>query len=46
VLDFMPPWPYYIIFLELMGTACFLLLYLPFIIKDWRLKRKGLQGLS
>jgi hypothetical integral membrane protein (TIGR02206 family) len=39
VLEFMPPWPYYIIFLELIGIACFLLLYLPFIIKDWRMKR-------
>jgi len=39
LLNFMPPWPYYIIFMELIGIACFLLLYLPFIIKDWKAKR-------
>jgi hypothetical integral membrane protein (TIGR02206 family) len=43
VLDFMPPWPYYIIFLELMGIGCFLVLYIPFIIKDWRVKRNSVQ---
>jgi len=36
LLQFMPPWPYYIAFMELIGIACFLLLYLPFLIRDWR----------
>ena len=38
MLDLMPPWPYYIIYLELIGVVIFLLLYLPFFIKDWRTK--------
>jgi len=38
ILDLLPAWPVYIIYMELMGVACFLLLYLPFIIKDWRTK--------
>lgn len=36
LLDLLPPWPIYIIFLELIGVATCLLLYLPFLIKDWR----------
>lgn len=36
LLDVLPPWPYYIPFLELIGVATCLLLYLPFIFKDWR----------
>ncbi|MGA7192108.1 MAG: TIGR02206 family membrane protein [Anaerolineales bacterium] len=39
MLDLMPPWPYYIIYLELIGIVIFLLLYLPFMIKDWQAKR-------
>ena len=39
ILELMPPWPYYIIFMELIGIACFILLYLPFVIKD-RYERK------
>jgi hypothetical integral membrane protein (TIGR02206 family) len=39
ILDAMPAWPYYLIYLELIGIALFLLLYLPFIIKDWQAKR-------
>ncbi len=38
LLNLLPPWPYYIIFMELIGIATFLLLYLPFIIKDRRIK--------
>ncbi len=40
VLQFLPPWPYYIIFMELIGILCFLLLYLPFIIKDRKERSK------
>ena len=39
IFNFLPPWPYYIIFMELIGIATFLLLYLPFLIKDWRTGR-------
>ena len=39
LFEFLPPWPYYIIFMELIGIACFLLLYLPFVIKDLRAKK-------
>lgn len=39
LLDLLPPWPYYIIFMELIGLATLLLLYAPFIVRDWRAKR-------
>jgi hypothetical integral membrane protein (TIGR02206 family) len=38
ILDMLPPWPYYLIYMELIGILVFLLLYLPFIIKDVRAK--------
>jgi hypothetical integral membrane protein (TIGR02206 family) len=38
LLDALPPWPFYLIFMELIGFFIFLLLYLPFIIKDQRAK--------
>ena len=41
LMDALPAWPWYIIFLELIGFAMFLLLYLPFIIKDARTKKKA-----
>lgn len=34
LLDLLPDWPVYIIYMELLGIACILLLYLPFAIKD------------
>lgn len=40
LLDMLPAWPWYILFIEAIGLFVFLLLYLPFIIKDWRAKRK------
>jgi hypothetical integral membrane protein (TIGR02206 family) len=42
LLDALPAWPYYLIFMELIGLALFLLLYLPFIIRDWRARTKTL----
>jgi len=39
LFNILPPWPYYIIFMELIGLAIFLLLYLPFLIKDWWARR-------
>jgi len=40
LLDLLPPWPYYLLFMELIGFVVFLLLYLPFILKDWRAKAR------
>jgi hypothetical integral membrane protein (TIGR02206 family) len=34
LLDVLAPWPWYILELEVMGIAIFILLYLPFLIKD------------
>ena len=39
LLDVLPDWPIYIIFMELLGMVTFMILYLPFIIKDWRSKK-------
>jgi hypothetical integral membrane protein (TIGR02206 family) len=36
LLDLLPPWPYYILFMELIGLLTFALLYLPFFLGDWR----------
>ena len=38
LLDVLPEWPIYIIFLELIGLLTIFLLYLPFALKDWRAK--------
>ncbi len=39
LLDLLPDWPVYILYMEAIGLACCLLLYLPFIVKDAREKR-------
>jgi hypothetical integral membrane protein (TIGR02206 family) len=36
LLDLLPPWPVYILYMELIGVISMLLLYLPFVFKDWR----------
>jgi hypothetical integral membrane protein (TIGR02206 family) len=36
LFDIMPAWPWYLLIAELVGLVTFLILYLPFIIKDWR----------
>jgi hypothetical integral membrane protein (TIGR02206 family) len=36
LLDLLPAWPVYILYMELIGVASMLLLYLPFAIKDLR----------
>ncbi len=41
LLDLLPAWPYYIVFMELIGIGTFLLLYTPFMIKD---RRAGVAG--
>ena len=36
LIDLLPPWPIYILYMEAIGAATILLLYLPFAIQDWR----------
>ena len=38
LLDVLPAWPWYILWLEAIGLVTCLILYIPFIIKDWRMK--------
>jgi len=38
LFDLLPAWPWYIPCAEALAVAIFLLLYLPFMIKDWRAK--------
>jgi len=40
LLDVLPEWPWYIIYLELIGLLTCLILYIPFMVKDWRTKRQ------
>ncbi len=40
IIDFMGPWPWYIIPLEFVGIISFLIYYTPFAIRDLILKRK------
>ncbi len=39
LLDALAPWPWYIFELEAIGFAVFFLIYLPFLIKDQRIKQ-------
>lgn len=41
LIDLMPPWPVYILYMEALGVVMFLLLYLPFAIQDWRGRQKA-----
>ena len=34
LIDLMPPWPWYILYIEGIGAVMILLLYLPFLIRD------------
>lgn len=38
LLDLLPAWPWYILWMEIIGLAMCLVLYLPFVIKDRRLR--------
>jgi hypothetical integral membrane protein (TIGR02206 family) len=40
LLDMLASWPWYILELEAIGFAIFFILYIPFLIKDWRAKQK------
>ncbi|HSM25530.1 MAG TPA: TIGR02206 family membrane protein [Anaerolineaceae bacterium] len=42
LLDVLPPWPYYILIIELLAAVFILLFYAPFALKDWKEKRKGM----
>jgi hypothetical integral membrane protein (TIGR02206 family) len=44
LLDLLPAWPYYIIWMELIGIATMLLLYSPFFVKDLRKKQPAAAG--
>jgi len=35
LLDLLPEWPWYILFIELIGLVLFTLLYMPFQVKGW-----------
>ncbi len=39
LFDLLPAWPWYIPCAEAIAVAIFMLLYLPFMIKDWRAKQ-------
>jgi hypothetical integral membrane protein (TIGR02206 family) len=43
LFDVLPAWPWYIPCAEALALAIFLLLYLPFMVKDWRAKRLGVK---
>lgn len=40
LLDLLPGWPLYILYMEGIGVISFILLYLPFAVKDWRNKKR------
>lgn len=43
LIDLLGPWPWYILVIEGIALVVFLLLYLPFALKDWRRARAGTQ---
>ena len=45
LLDSLPDWPWYLLHMEVLGLIMMLLLYVPFIIMDWR-KRKQVTSAS
>jgi hypothetical integral membrane protein (TIGR02206 family) len=44
LLDALPAWPWYLLYMEALGLVMFLLLYLPFAIQDWRQKTRISQA--
>lgn len=40
LMDMLGPWPWYLLAVEAIGLVMMLILYLPFIIMDWRKKRQ------
>lgn len=41
LLDLLPAWPLYILYMEIIGVITCLLLYLPFAVNDWVKKRQA-----
>jgi len=42
LLDLLPPWPWYILWMEAIGLVVMcLILYLPFAVKDWHVKARA-----
>jgi hypothetical integral membrane protein (TIGR02206 family) len=39
-IDLLGPWPWYIVWLEVLGIAMFVLVYLPFALHDWFARRR------
>lgn len=39
-MDYLGPWPWYILGLQIIGIISFVLCYLPFAIHDWRIQRQ------
>jgi hypothetical integral membrane protein (TIGR02206 family) len=35
LLDLLPPWPIYILYMEAIGVITMIVLYIPFVINDW-----------
>lgn len=46
LLDVLGPWPVYIFWMEVLGLVVCLLLYLPFVIRDWRVRTNLTRGES
>ncbi|MEZ4641492.1 MAG: TIGR02206 family membrane protein [Chloroflexota bacterium] len=46
VLDLLPPWPAYILIMELMAVVMVLLLYTPFAWQDWQTRRAAKAAAS
>jgi hypothetical integral membrane protein (TIGR02206 family) len=41
LLSLMPDWPWYILWCEVLAIFIFLLLYLPFALRDWKMQTKN-----
>ena len=46
LLDLLPPWPIYILYMEAIGIVTVILLYLPFAIRDWRSAQSKINRIS
>jgi hypothetical integral membrane protein (TIGR02206 family) len=46
LLDYLGPWPVYIVSLEVLALVLFFLSYLPFAVADWMRRHRGGPGLS